>query len=690
MAEIFECAGTLLILLQSETSKEYFESHLSAEDLQSMAVAAAERALDRILDTHLIEVQERAFEGHNHLAMETHLAGQSSESSSPGRELIPTAFLDALLESVTLFGLTFGNGEARSSRLLEFVTEGFSSFLAHVRTLLLEESIQASHELDLPGQEDADSVHEEISGALSVLSRSVRDLASGLALPEIGIGADFASILVDQTLELTESMVRRRVDQKFQDLRLSVTKDCLLPFAERVVQERESAVATGKRGLPAMLFIVRSTLSDCLQLVDDSIRSILSRDFEASDSEASPDLPILKDAVQTSVRRFAFWLAGTLETMPSDPTLLIEAMNECSERNYEEVKTLKGINIQTNFDGRDDVSEFHSPNDDISELIDSIANKLRTASTVDEARSHTEFVLVIAELCRLAEDAAAEEMDASISTHLGGTKKKSRGLFPAGDAPAPRKRAPRPEDPISRRFQLAASRIIVLYATNQGALVASLLTEDLAEISLQDHSASHGPREATWKALEIVKSTSIECSTLIGGTARANSVQRMVDESIQGISSSVLGRKTGLQLDVERMFMEKISSIFPHPYDVLELSRDSILHVVFKVGFRPLVEQARLCTFSRSDFKQLQVDTEFLKHMLPHYIDANVSLDGSNACAGLSNLLREVMTNVGTRCLDDGCSDDDDLLHESRTAVRGFLERNSTGEIAKRFIIAEE
>ncbi len=54
-------------------------------------------------------------------------------------------------------------------------------------------------------QEDGqESAYEEITGALSILIQSVRELASGLALPEVGINPEFASGLVDQAMNLTE------------------------------------------------------------------------------------------------------------------------------------------------------------------------------------------------------------------------------------------------------------------------------------------------------------------------------------------------------------------------------------------------------------------------------------------------------------------------------------------------------
>jgi hypothetical protein len=61
-----------------------------------------------------------------------------------------------------------------------------------------------------------------------------------LALPEVAIDVELASSLVDQTVGLTKTMVRRRVDQKFYTLRLRVTNDCLAPFVKMPCKKKVS------------------------------------------------------------------------------------------------------------------------------------------------------------------------------------------------------------------------------------------------------------------------------------------------------------------------------------------------------------------------------------------------------------------------------------------------------------------
>eukprot|EP00523_Entomoneis_sp_CCMP467_P001353 CAMPEP_0168759062 /NCGR_PEP_ID=MMETSP0724-20121128/22027_1 /TAXON_ID=265536 /ORGANISM="Amphiprora sp., Strain CCMP467" /LENGTH=490 /DNA_ID=CAMNT_0008807969 /DNA_START=99 /DNA_END=1569 /DNA_ORIENTATION=+ len=144
MHEIFECVGTLYILLQDQPptnnlgeGEEKDESlqeldtatatatatttALNKEELQSMAMGAATRALDRILDAHMIKYKSIAL---------------------PGAAFVPREFLDAILEVATLYGMTFSTTAQDNESLTEFISEAFASFLTHIRSILLDESSQ--------------------------------------------------------------------------------------------------------------------------------------------------------------------------------------------------------------------------------------------------------------------------------------------------------------------------------------------------------------------------------------------------------------------------------------------------------------------------------------------------------------------------------------------------------------------
>lgn len=129
-------------------------------------------------------------------------------------------------------------------------------------------------------------------------------------MPEVGIRADLASRLVQQASSLTDSMVRRRVDQKFHTLRHSIATDCLLPFVTRVASEPIT-----DESMVNILQWANSVISDCLQLIDDSIRSIVASGMEMINTGSAADQPDLKDVLQYSSKRLAFWLANALEIL---------------------------------------------------------------------------------------------------------------------------------------------------------------------------------------------------------------------------------------------------------------------------------------------------------------------------------------------------------------------------------------
>lgn len=722
MREVFECTGTLFILQQkaqqdanSTAASEPVadsEPKLTKEDLCSMSVAAAMRLLDRMLDTHLIEVQERRFSGvdigsagqppDNGMAI-----GLSEEPTAKANSLIPREFLDAVLEGAKLYAESFcvpassevdgGNDETVTGTdgstsgtgggagtdvsryyLLEFVQEAFSSFHSHVRSILLEESVQASREetgaLDEDGGSEA--AQKEISDALVLLVEDVRGLASGLAMPEIGISPEHAATLLDQAMELTESMVRRRVDQRFHDLRLSVVKDCLVPFANRAVEERGRAISEEKVAVLLIAQIASSTLSDCLQLVDDAIRSIF-----ADSSASTGDLPDLKDAVHSSTYRFAAWLANAFEILAGGDSTDSKHIAEAPIPTEDEDGSSIDDNINDGLEGFDvnessgagvheELGDFTDK--EVLEMLDAAREQLLKGSA-DSADGdlHSDYILAIADLCRISEASVPENLEQSFAAHLGDAKKKSRGIFPTESSVISSK--VREEGEIGRLFQLASSRILVLYGTNCGVHAARVLCQDLADTSSKpDSEVPEKPSSSVMATLSIAKRTALECANIFGGSKRGGPVPKWEDDGLVGLSSTMMGRKTGLQMDIERMFKEKVV-IYPHPLELLEASRNAVMFLFFRIIFRALFENARLYKFSSGGYHQLQVDIMFMKHMVPHYISNEYTEKGTNACTSLLNLLGDVVEVLEDRCTDENCSEDKRLKNEARAIVRSFI-----------------
>jgi hypothetical protein len=756
ISDIFECAGTLIILLANQQQPDagaddmdVFLDHtdLCRDDCLSMSLAAAFRLLERRLDAHQIELQEAEFATHTSTAtnnsgldmtmmmldskMGLELGGSSHHTSQvvpKGRTLIPTNFLDGVLEAATLYGLSFGNGNVvqdpnERGLLVEFVSEIFASFLGHVRSVLLEQSVSLQLEsFPTPKQEDGDGLidddgdqaYEEISAAMTLLLHSVRELASGLALPEVGINIDFASNLVDQTIELTEAIVRRRIDQKFYNLRIRVVQECLRDFVHDAFVQPEE----GERSLSSLkstggdidrIQLASVALSDCLQLVDDTVRSILSGEAVLGSTASSVDRAMLKEAVQKSTRRFALWLAATLEVLAgcdsSDPEKSILVKDD-GKASTEDGDDLIGMTSPRNF--QDDLHDSLDKTDPINQRLESAVQDLIVRVEKGSVAVYLELILAMAEMCRLAERSVMENINQSVSMHSGqGKKAKSSGLFPMGSTSSKSKGSSDIDTATSDRFRLAASRVLTLYASNRGADVAAIICSGFLDMARQDgDEAPQGPRAAAWQALEVAKLTAIDCSAVLGGPKRAGPVPQFNEESViprhhpSSLSSALLGSGhqfaaiKGLQMDVERMFKEKVT-IYPNPYKVIDFSRNAVVTILFKVMVRAMLEHVRMCSFTSMGYRQLLVDIEFLRHMLPHYIGNDYSDDGSNAITILNNLLNDVMNNAGDRCYSLQCVEDESFYFTAQSILYRFMHPTASAkgddaiDVTERFILEE-
>jgi hypothetical protein len=492
------------------------------------------------------------------------------------------------------------------------------------------------------------------------LLRAVRDLASGLALPEVGVDVEFVAGLVDQAVEVTEAMVRRRVAEKFFILRLRVVQDCFGPF----VREAIALPSDNETRVVDIVQMASVALSYGLQLVDDTVRSILSRGRMVS-SGKEVQIDMIKEAVQGSSRRFAVWLASALERLAgcesSDSKLLIEGEEKAleAEDDYDDSKLEEDSVPSEVATKADDMSAISDHHESLADKVDSCL--LEALAELDDAPIQviSDLTLALAEMCRLAERSVMENIQNSIVSSMEGDRRahKSSHLFPLSEGARAERGFVDKEKDISDRFHLAASRALALYAMNRGSHAAVNACESLFEMACCDRDEiPAAPRSAVCQLLKIVKLASLDCACVFGGEPRAGVVPDFPEDKIDFAYSSslVYSRKSpvkGLQLDVERMFSKKVP-IYPNPSTILDFDRDTVVTIVMKVAFRAMVEQVRTCTFSASGYRQLQVDVALLRHMIPHYIREDFLADGTNACVSIENILDDVMTNAGERCID--------------------------------------
>lgn len=651
--DIFECAG-IPPLLTGGTCK--ILPGISGEECQEMALTASIRLLERILDTHHIELQERLFR-------------DDSTSENNNAELIPTHVLDSVLEASTLYSMTFPTTEATKDSLSQFVSNAFNSFLQHVRGELLDQAIQASsmaHSSVANDEEDEEKVDAEeeayghISSAMTLLLQSVRQLASGLALPEVAIDAELASSLVEQTVGLTEAMVRRRVDQKFYTLRLLVIQNCLAPFCEK---SKELS------GVLANVEMASVALSDSLQLVDDTIRSVLTTETD--------DVSMLKQAVEQSTRRFAKWLATAMERLAgcesSDAKLIIEVKpHDPKDDEFYDEDAIPTAETPVSMDTADDISDVSEDQTDPTQQVEVAFLELLESSFLGKS----DWTLSIVEMCRVAEQSVLENIAQSIATWGGKQRKAPKSLFSG---------KPDASNPTCERFRLAASRVLGLYAMNRGHDAAKIICETLNDLSKDEIET---PRIEVLKTLEVVKATCLDCADLLGGVKRAGPVPETLEDEFASYTLTARQQspmRSGLISDVERMFAEKVV-VFPHPSDITDFQRNGVVTLVLKVIFKALVETVRRTKFSLQGYRNFLVEIELFKFIIPHYVKDEFLADGSNARTVLEALLTDAIQTARDRCVDSYMLGEEEV-NQARSAVRNFMEDKET---IARFVIPED
>jgi hypothetical protein len=153
-------------------------------------------------------------------------------------------------------------------------------------------------------------------------------------------------------IDLATSMIQRRVNTKFRHLQYMIVNDCLLPFTNRIISEHDRFMELQQQGdtddsnsgnnmiLPEIIQSASSTLSDCLQLIDDTICSICTDNSSCTSlttsnidncSGSNNNIVVavvatvpsdVRDAVHESTYRLVSWLANTFEILvggdPSD------------------------------------------------------------------------------------------------------------------------------------------------------------------------------------------------------------------------------------------------------------------------------------------------------------------------------------------------------------------------------------
>lgn len=706
IAEIFECAGTLLMLYGSG-----FCPGLDGSDCRKWALEACGNYLKERLET---VSREDSLPSSPVGSFETPAEIVEKAHSDDIIVQLPISFLDGMLEATTLYGVSFrdaasnqvGATEADAELLGKFITTNFEKFISHVRVLLIQRSVRnidTNTDRNIREEEESkeDANFHQISIALSHLIRSVRELASGLALPEVGLDVTIASTLVDQAVELTEMLVRRRVAMKFHGLREVVVRECLAPLVRQIVGFVEDAEVEQQTplSLVEMIQLANVALSDGLQMADDLIRATLQRS-ETSDGAHGVDAPVdsavVKLAVQKNARLFGGWLASSLEMLvgcePSDDDhLLLEVCDDdhdndaCAKRiefpDFERDEDCSSIRNSSHSFSREFSSDESSKDACTSALRDLLLHI--DDEITDQAYSN--FLLAICEMCRLAERSIANTLNQSIQSAMDQESRvadSANKLFATTINPYRKgKDVLDAEMVLAQRFKLAASRALAMYIMNRGAHVASELCKGMDQMSdtRDPYAIPSCPREECLKVFDVVKAACEDCISIVGGDLFSAPVApfpedqeysdvfgtRMTQHADKAEGS---GASRGLQLDVERMFIEK-TQVYPHSLDEVAFTRNNVVSGIVRVALSGFLECVRSTVFTSLGYRQMKVDAIFMRYLLPHFVKDEFGTPEAIACTCLFNIIDDIMLKAGQRCVDPEVVGDDDYYDAEKDEI---------------------
>jgi hypothetical protein len=296
---------------------------------------------------------------------------------------------------------------------------------------------------------------------------------------------------------------------------------------------------------------------------------------------------------------------------------------------------------------------------------------------------YSNFILAVCEMCRLAERSIANTLNQSIQSAMeeeARIAESANTLFAAALNPYRKgKDVLDAEMVLAQRFKLAASRALAMYIMNRGALAGSELCNGMHVMSdtRDPYAIPSQPREECLKLLEIVKSACEDCISIAGGDLFSAPVapfpedqeysdvfgSRMTQRSDKGGAAS-----RGLQLDVERMFIDK-TQVYTHSFDEVQFTRNSVVSGIIRVALSAFLECVGSSVFSSLGYRQLKVDAILMRFLIPHFVKDEFGTPEANACTSLFNILDNVMLKAGQRCVDQEVVGDDDYYDAEKDEI---------------------
>ena len=662
IADIFECAGTLLFLSspainlnfstedENEEAKDPLIGSGTIDTHAKLALNACTIFLQKMLDIQ----QNKLSEGH-----QTPGANKKHVETSLGGSAVPKEFLNDMLEAATLFGVTFldTNSDApeNDGLLSNFVQISFANFLSFTRDALqakCEACIQhedvsvetidvsfSENDARLPTFEKKICLNDfdQVSLDLSKLVKSVRELASGLALPEVGLEVEMAGMLVDQTIEMCDGLIQKHISSHFTELRSRLMSKCVVPFVKKIYFKCE--IDDDALLHKNIVSLASDVIGDVIEMSDAAIS-----DIAIALASAPVEMTMVQQLIQKKTFDLSRWFAGILEVVGGCEDVggldvILDVSINDTDASSDDAQILPNEFSIVNENEYVSESEMNLLFTLLQRLNDEKKGRTENSPFIplDHSKVDPHLALTVAEACRNAAGRLPADLTQSIVS-------VSSGSIPDDDWFSAL---------IEKRFLSAANRSLFTFVVNTGDFATSNIIQDFQSDWLLGDISVFAPRPYATELLKLVKHACLHCASIFGFHTVFFPISGISSNNMQLHSYSMSGygaNVTGLQLDVERMFAEKLAIHGPVSFD-----QDSIASRIMRIAVKGMIEIARSSYFSRSGYHQLQLDAELIRSVAPHFL-------GEDEGGKIGHMLDEVLRNAEMRCIALEPMDDTEVV----------------------------
>jgi len=601
------------------------------------------------------------------------------------------SYLSGLIEAITFYGDmihavgTEQNQQLDSSHdtdaLFEFAEKTINNYLNRVYSdSQLQNENGKMSESSVDGFSDA----EEYTKTLVDAREFVEKLEDAILTADINVSqtriTSLSSKYIGSITSVVEMSVKKNVQNEFAKLgRRSKTR--LDDFLSGIRRDGADEDVNADK----MRHFARVAVVDFAEAAETVIANL---------STVLKSMPMSKEtleqAVVTGARKFVAWLSVSLEIVAGceDSASSIDVVRvglssseDAGSSNTSSDDSMNVISlVPTNGKDKECVWPYPEP-------MDFASLSPTDPSSESTAKQNLIIMLVVADMCRLAEQIIIPAINESIAFMFLECEEKMDAE--SIESENIMKTSINADGAVTKAFREATSRILLQYCCFWANAAISAGFSDghnttgmaldkswFSKQEIADPSALQ-PRPAVIRMLEFVRESASIFTAVFGEPSKFGHVPTSREVALmpyQHRRANLIKNSTSrfgggqIVLDVERMLASKTPV-----FGSVDVSLDSLITTVLKIIFKSFSEFTRnCCYFSDFGYQQLEVDALFLRVIVPHYVVNH------HFHAELEHLLDDVLMNAAERCCFDHDLRDDDALFYITDAVCRLLDEGTS------------